>query len=277
LRGRWREGRRSVIAAIFSTVAAGAPLVACAQSGRTYDFPYHDDTSLFAGQSLAGRLYVPGAVSSGERVPLVVFLHGRNGRGVKHMWLGDPFREDLRLVLDKLLERRQAGPLLLAGPSQTRDAYSSLRLWSDFDLDDFTAAVEGTLQGRARIRRDSVVLIGHSGAGCNPDGGLARAAANGSSPAPHAIVAIDTCLDSWVAYKFSQAPADLDLWIYFQREEWPRPFQDFRQQLAEATPARALGRWKTVEVSDLYKDRHNTIVPEALARALAELFPPSGV
>src|SRR5262249_41023699 len=110
---------------------------------------------------------------------------------------------------------------------------------------------------------------------CNPEGGLARAASNATASVPRAIVAIDTCLDPWVVYKFSRAPADLDLLVYFQREEWPRPFDGFRVLLAAATPPNASGRWRTVEVSDLYADRHNAIVPEAFARVLGELFPPS--
>jgi len=257
-------------------MVTGIPLVACAQSGTTIDFAYHDETALLAGQSRAGRVYAPRPLSTGDRVPLVVFLHGLNSRPVKNMWLGDGIRDDLRVVVDRLLAKDEIAPLLLAGPSQTRDSVSSSRLWLDFDLAEFTAAVENALLGRAQVRRDAVVLVGHSGAGCNPEGGLARSAANASSALPRAIVAIDTCLDPWVAYKLSQAPAELELFVYFQRDEWPRPFQDFRLLLAEATPARALGRWKTVEVSDLYKDRHNTIVPEVLARALKELFPPSG-
>src|SRR5262249_2545812 len=119
--------------ALWITFPTWAPPSACAEGGTTFDFAYHDGTALRPGQAQAGRAYVPGAVGESARVPFVVFLHGMNSRGLKNMWLGDGVKDDLRQVVDDLLDEHRTAPLILAGPSQTRDAGSSLKLWLDFD------------------------------------------------------------------------------------------------------------------------------------------------
>ena len=50
-------------------------------------------------------------------------------------------------------------------------AASGRHMWQSFDLDDFVRAVDAAIATRAAVDRDQVFVIGHSGAGCNPDGG----------------------------------------------------------------------------------------------------------
>jgi hypothetical protein len=78
------------------------------------------------------------------------------------------------------------------------------------------------------VTRDQVFVIGHSGAGCNPDGGLLRVARAPSLVVPRGLLAIDTCMDEDSGPALGSAPESTRVWVRYQAEIWPRPVDRFR-------------------------------------------------
>ncbi len=241
-----RRGRAGLAAAraparFFVALAA---LVYPGRAGAEYRaaFPYRDAEFLMAGESNGGIVVVPdsvdpspGATAGGPRdrkTPLVVLLHGVNLDQVLHMWFGTRAYPDLAAIAARTFASGASPPYLLAAPSQTRGAASGRRMWQDFDLDDFVRAVEGSLQGHAVVDRDAVFVIGHSGAACNPDGGLLRVARATSLVVPRAILSIDTCLDEDSGAALGAAPESAKIWVRYQPLIWPRPLDRFRATFA---------------------------------------------
>lgn len=235
-------------------------------AGTTVDFGFEDGRRLLETQREGGRVYVPDDVSSSESTPLVVFLHGTNREGRLHRWMR-PGPRDLRPVVDALIAREAIVPVLLAAPSQTRDADSGRSLWSNFDLARFLDRTQGALGDRARVAPEQVIVLGHSGAGCNTAGGLLRIAAERSEITPAAIVAIDTCMSADTARFLAQADERTTRQVYWQPFTWPRDFQDFLDQVA---PRR----------TDVFREIHETgpsphydVVRPAFVAALETLLP----
>jgi len=160
---------------LLSIVLSTSFFAAPSHAGKSFDFAFHDEEYLLPRQHSGGRAYVPKQVTADAPVPLVVFLHGVNRRNRLHMWLGAG-PADLRARLDKWIAQGDLPPAVLAAPSQTRDALWPAMLWTGIELDEFVAAAEKAVAGRARISRDHVIVAGHSGAGCNADGGLLKIA-----------------------------------------------------------------------------------------------------
>jgi hypothetical protein len=73
-----------------------------------------------------------------------------------------------------------------------------------------------------------VFVLGHSGAACNPDGGLLRVARVPSLVVPRGIFAIDTCMDEDSGAALGSAPESAPVWVRYQPEIWPRPLDRFR-------------------------------------------------
>ena len=88
--------------------------------------------------------------------------------------------------------------VVVAAPSQTRDASRPWGMWQAFDLADFVQKTEAALGARAHVDRSHVVVLAHSGGGCNVHGS-ALAAASARAPVPYAVVLADTCFDRGVA------------------------------------------------------------------------------
>jgi hypothetical protein len=169
---------------------------------------------------------VPKQITADTPVPLVVFLHGVNRRNRLHMWLGAG-PADLRARFETSIARGDLPPAILAAPSQTRDALWPGTLWTGIDLDEFVAAAEKAVAGRARIARDRVIVAGHSGAGCNLEGGLLKIAADRGAIRPIGIVALDTCFDAEVGQALGRASELTQIAAYWQSVMWNRNVVDF--------------------------------------------------
>ena len=175
-----------------------------------------------------------------------------------------------RLVADGMIV-----PLLVAGPSQTRNATRPWDMWEAFDLTAFLAALEPALDAAAapRVDRSRVVLVGHSGGGCNLRGSIlssrGRAAAS-------AILAIDTCFDARVAAALRDAPPTTHVWAYWQTSSWERDVDGFRRAFLAppAAPTDAVDR-RAERAPIEGPGAHDAILPWALRRALPKLLGPA--
>jgi hypothetical protein len=148
-------------------------------------------------------------------------------------------------------------------------------LWSGIDLDEFVAAAERAVAGRARISRDHVIVAGHSGAGCNLEGGLLKIAADRGAIRPIGIVALDTCLDAEVGQALARASESTRIAAYWQSVIWNRKVVDFaigfglvRQEYPPGTDwfehVHPKGRWP-----------HDALVAPSLLQAVSVLLGPS--
>jgi hypothetical protein len=253
-------------------VAAAAVARPAAAMYRT-SFAYHDAEYLSFGESAGGALVVPSGVGAGDSVPLVVFLHGVNiGLGV-HMWLGGKTEPDLAPLVERVVAGG-APPFLLAAPSQTKGASSGRVLWKDFDLDDFVQAVDTALGARAHVDRRAVIVLGHSGAGCNPDGGLLRVARRHGTIVPRAILAIDTCLDEEVGDALGRAPSGSEVWVRWQPEIWPRPIDRFRIAFRDAAGASGRDEAVVQRVDGLGPAAHDAILLDTFTTVIPQLVAP---
>jgi pimeloyl-ACP methyl ester carboxylesterase len=251
-----------------------ASWVSSAGAGTSIEFPFNDDTLLMRPQKDGGLVYVPDSLSRGKSAPLVVFLHGINDRQGVHLWMGSPIGPfDLRTSWDTWIADGQARPALLAAPSQTRQAAAAATLWTDFDLEQFVDATDEVLGSMASVDRSRVLLVGHSGAGCNKTGGLASAIASPGGIHPLGIVAIDICMEEDSAATLALAPPEVPVAVYWQTS-WLRPFGEFRSAFDVLRgPPSARDIIQEVAIAD--RDAHNAIVKVALPRALALFLPQS--
>jgi poly(3-hydroxybutyrate) depolymerase len=175
----------------------------------------------------AGLVVVPDAVSVGARAPLVVFLHGLNQDGPLHKWMGAKGNPDVSAMLTRLQAEGKAAPFLVAAPSQTIDASKPWGMWAGFDLSDFVQKTEAALGSRAVVDRSRVVVLAHSGGGCNVHGS-ALLAASAKAPAPYAVVLADTCFDRGVAETLLKAAPSTRVHTFYQTASWEREFEPFR-------------------------------------------------
>jgi len=258
-----------LVSIVLSTLLFAPP----SRAGKTFDFKFHDEEYLLPRQHYGGRAYVPKQVDPDRPVPLVVFLHGVNRRNRLHMWLGAG-PADLRARLDRWIARGDLPPAVLAAPSQTRDALWPAMLWTGIELDEFVAAAERAVAGRARIARDLVIVAGHSGAGCNVEGGILKMAADRGAIRPIGIVALDTCLDVDVGQALGRASEATRIAAYWQSVIWRRRVVDFaigfgtvRQEYPPGNDwfehVNATGRWP-----------HDALVPPSLLEAISVLLGP---
>jgi hypothetical protein len=274
-RGR-RIARRCILAkgvAPLSVVLSTLLLAAPSRAGKSVDFEFHDEEYLYPGQHNGGRAYVPTRVNADDPLPLVVFLHGVNRLNQLHMWLG-PGPDDLRARLDNWIKRGDLPPAVLAAPSQTRDALWANTLWTGIDLDEFVAAAERAIDGRARISRDHVIVAGHSGAGCTADGGLLKIAADRGAIRPIGIVALDTCLDADVGQALARAGESTRIAAYWQSAVWNRKIADFAIGFTIARPESPPGTDWFEHVAPTGRWPHDALVAPSLAQAISVLLGP---
>lgn len=225
-------------------------------------FPYEQRRYLYSRNPAGGLAYVTAGAQSGASLPVVVFLHGMNPDELVHPWFGPPYG-DLRPVLDGLVAARKVTPLVIAAPTHTRYATGATVMWPRFDLADLLDATQAALGDSAKIDRARVVVVGHSAAGCNPNGGLFAESIRRAKPL--ALVDIDGCVDDHVVTSLGDAAATTKVRFFWQRS-WARPVRD----LATTCPACSVE-----EITDFAQaPPHDAIVPRALERALSELLPP---
>jgi len=236
-------------------------------AAETVLFPHDDEALLDAGQRRGGAAFLPsGTEAGGQPLPLVVFLHGTNASGTLHLWLGGGGR-DLRPIAESLVLSGIVPPFVLAGPSQTRSAALARRLWSGVDLARFTSDVRDALATRVVVDDKRIFLVGHSGAGCNPSGGLASSFRADERVRPAAVVAIDPCLDRGMGQAFALQSPDVPLWLYWQTDVWQR---DMIGWVAATSARSAPSQVRTL--FGLGTNPHDAIVPAAFALAVRELL-----
>lgn len=240
-------------------------------AGRHIVFPYRDAEYLWAGESNGGEAFVPDAVPAGQRVPLVVFFHGVNVDRVLHFWAGGRGEPDLTELVDRTVSNGASIPFVFAAPSQTRGAMSGLHMWQDFDLDEFVRAVDAAIGPGAEIDRDRIVLMGHSGGGCNIDGGLFRAARE-SRIAAHAILAVDTCMDEEDGVAYGNIPESTQLIVRWQPDIWPRPVEKFRAAFRVAAEQSGHRDLVMQLVSNLGPAAHEAILVDTFTSVLPQLL-----
>jgi len=260
-----RRGTRLALRLALSGVGL-LPSVAAAE---TIHFPHQDARFLYPYQRNGGAALVPDDATAEESLPLVVFLHGTNPTPELHLWFGGGGR-DLRPLARQLVRSKEVSPFVLAGPSQSKGAGLARTVWQAFDLTAFVEDVVQATATRVRIDRQRVVLVGHSGAGCNPSGGLAADFWTAGTPLPLALVAIDPCLDAKLGQAFARRPAGVPLWLSWQPALWVREPNEFAAALARDKPELRVDR--VVELPPRGPNPHEAIVPIAFESAMRELF-----
>ena len=267
LPGRLRRLRRR----IRSSTPAPAVLLtllavsAGASAGQTRFFAHDDERYLQSWQKQGGAAFIPSGVPNDRPVPVVVFLHGTNARGKLHLWFR-PRSRDVRPLVETLLAGGEVAPFILAGPSQTKASALPSTLWQEFDLARFTADLQLALAGEAVIDESRLILVGHSGAGCNPSGGLAGEYRGGGQLEPAAIVAIDPCLDDTMGSAFARRSPHIPLLVFWQTRAWPRQVEHWLSAASERPAAPA--------IRELYApgpNPHVSIVPMAIELVAREL------
>jgi pimeloyl-ACP methyl ester carboxylesterase len=248
----------------------GAPLVTAPAHAKTLYFPHLDAKFLYRFQRDGGAAVVPEqARAEGAALPLVVFLHGTNPTSETHMWLGGGGR-DLRPLAKRLIDGGEVAPFVLAAPSQTKNAGLAATVWEHFDLNAFVDDVVRATDGLVRIDRKRVVLAGHSGAGCNPRGGLASDFWSAGSPLPLALVSIDPCLDRKMGGAFARRPTEVPLLLWWQPAIWVRQPAKFQAALLRDKPEQRVDRLR--ELPPMGPNPHEAILPVAFESALRELL-----
>lgn len=241
---------------------------ASAVAAETRYFPFEDERYLWPGQHDGGAVLLPDGVDAESPAPLLVFLHGTNAAAAPHLWLGGGGR-DLRLLANRLMLEGKARPFVLAGPSQTKAAVATHTLWNDFDLGTFVDSVALATHDRVQIDRELVVLVGHSGAGCNSGGGLATDFWVGKVR-PRGLVLVDPCLDEKMGSAMARRPAVVPLTVWWQSVMWQRSPVAFWTALTADKPEQRVDRM--VELPAVGSNPHESIVPMAFERTVLELF-----
>jgi hypothetical protein len=258
---------RAFIASVVAIVPIVSLVLTCSAHARALDgttrtFPFDDAHLLLDGEHDGGLVWV-GDRAHHEGAPLVVFLHGANG-DVVHRWLGGS--GDVRPIVAAWATLPGADAPIVAGPSQTRDAHDGNGLFVDFDLDDFVDAVEAALPDGVSVDEERIIVVGHSGAGCNEDGGLVSAPSG--TIAPMALVAIDTCMDASLGDRLDDLVGDAPAWVFWE-PRWPRAISAFRATFEDERPQLR----HVVRIDPpIHAFAHGTIVEKALPLALNALL-----
>lgn len=250
-------------------LAGLALLWASSAVGETLYFPHQDARFLHRFQRNGGAAVLPDNIRENQPLLVVVFLHGTNPTSETHMWLGGGGR-DLRPLVKRLIDSGQVEPFVFAAPSQSKNAGLAATVWQDFDLNAFVEDVARATEGKARIDRKGVVLAGHSGAGCNPRGGLASDFWSAGAPLPLALVSIDPCLDRKLGEAFARRPSQVPLLLWWQPAIWVRQPTKFEAALRRDKPEQRVDRIR--ELPPTGPNPHEAILPVALEAALRELF-----
>lgn len=270
---------RLALALSLLSVATGAS--AAPPPGKTIDFDYHAlrDTRRHE-ESYTGRLYLPQAAlpSAKKPLPVLVFLHGLNGSGTRFPLMGGrthPDEPDLRETIEKMVEEKKIPPLLLGAPSTVLSAQVARGMWPGFDLDRFLANSARALQGQATMDLNSVIVVGHSAAGCNPTGGL-YSAIHGTSLHLKAAFAVDTCLFPDDAPLLARTPKETALVVTWQPFSWARPIDAFQEAFTQQpTRKGALDLFRELRPANT-PQAHNMMLPLTVEQLLPSFLAPPG-
>lgn len=207
---------------------AQAPLAPL--DGADHHFAYDGRDVGHVERAWQGRAFIHRLVAAepARPRPLVVFLHGTNEARIPYRWMGGGKEGDVRRIVSELMEAGAIEPVIVAGPSSVDpNAIVNARTsWPAFDLGRFVTLLEAQLRGVATVDRGRIIVVGHSGAGCNPKGGLATAARG--SLVPLAALSIDTCMDPEVGLALVRAPTETRVIVTWQTQGWlTRPIAQF--------------------------------------------------
>ncbi|MBW2453410.1 MAG: alpha/beta fold hydrolase [Deltaproteobacteria bacterium] len=191
--------------------------------GQTLDFVYDGRDVGHPLRAYQGRIFLPDLTKTAARsrpVPLIVFLHGTNAEAIDFRWFGGGREGDVRRIVAALVEAKQIEPVVVAAPSTTLpgaivNAHTS---WPAFDLDRFVARTIRELRGVASIDLGRVIVVGHSGAGCNPTGGLL--ATLNAVVRPMAILSVDTCMSPDTAPLLATTDHRTAVVVSYQTHSW---------------------------------------------------------
>jgi hypothetical protein len=273
----------AALAALVVTLAA-APVAGAAPDpplrGQTRDFTYDGRDVGHLERAYRGRVFVPAltAARAKERpVPLVVFIHGTNAEAIDFRWMGGGREGDVRRIVAALVENQRIEPVVVAAPSATLPAaiVNAHTSWPAFDLDRFVSRTVRELRGVARIDLARVIVVGHSGAGCNRQGGLL--ATLNAVLRPLAILSIDTCMAPDTAPLLALADRRTAVVVSWQTHSWTSRAlgafaKAFRRAVADAA-------FPTGTIRELSHQRniklpmpHDAMVPLTLNRWLPRLI-----
>jgi hypothetical protein len=212
--------------------------------GATLDYAYDARDIGRPERAWLGRAFVHSraAASPQTPLPLIVFIHGLNTDRIKYRWMGGGNEGDVRRIIADLIEEGRIPPALVAAPSSIIPAAvtNAATSWPSFDLDRFLDLTAERLAGVATIDRSRIIVAGHSGAGCNPTGGL-PAALKGKTR-PLAAISIDTCMGPSLAVELAHAHPSTNVIVSWQTLTWAkRPFTGFKAaflgEVAKAPPS----------------------------------------
>ncbi len=248
--------------------------------GATIDFAYDGRDVGHPERAHFGRVFVPARAAADPKAPrpLLVYLHGMNRDLVKYRFMGGsgPGEDDVRRIVAGLVDRGAVPPLVLAAPSSVQpEAIATAETsWPSFDLDRFLVQTLRAIGGAATIDLDRVVVAGHSGAACNPTGGLFTAMQ--AVTRPHAVVFIDTCLPGDLPGRMVRAAPTTHVIATYQTTAWDdRPFADTKRAFAREVAARPAPKGVFREIEELRPAEpmpHNAMVRLTLDRWLPRLL-----
>ncbi|WP_437967137.1 hypothetical protein WMF04_47600 [Sorangium sp. So ce260] len=231
-------------------------------------------------QRWLGRAFVHrlSAADPARPLPVLVFLHGTNEAKIKHRWMGGGQEGDVRRIAAQLMEAGQIPPIVVAAPSAVLPAAVAVARtsWPAFDLDAFLDATAARLRGVATLDRTRVIVAGHSGGGCNREGGIATAL-RASTPV-HAALVIDTCMDVDIALPLARSSRATHVVVSWQTMTWARrPISDFRRAFQRGVEAHPAAPGVLRELEQLQPTEpmpHDAMVPLVLRRWLPPLLSP---
>lgn len=245
---------------------------------REVEFPFDDALRLLPRETHAGKAWRSrGLPTDGSAVPLVIFVHGIIFDGQRHHWLttdrNGPW--DARPFMSELVDSGAVTPLVVAVPSQTRDATDPGKLFIGLDFDAFVGAVDQALAPYQRVDRARIVVVGHSGSACDPSS-AALASLHAKTFVPRALLAIDGCLAPSNARLLASTDAARDVIVAYQQQIWvERPFDEFRatwERELERTWPRGLRVLERLEPAS--DNAHLAIVEQTARRWLPSILPP---
>ena len=249
--------------------------------GVSYEYPYDGADVGHKERAWLGRAFVHSSLATvpAKAAPILVFLHGMNTELIKYRWMGGGQEGDVRRIVAELMEEGSVTPMIVAAPSTIDPvtASNAVLLWPAFDLDAFLDRTAARLDGLVTIDRSRVIIVGHSGAGCNIRGGLATALR--AKTVPFADLVVDTCMATDFAKDLAHAPPATNVIVSWQSISWAdRLFDDFRhvfkRELKKAAPPLEGVLREFAYEQPTQGSAHDAMVSLTLRRWLPKLVPP---
>jgi pimeloyl-ACP methyl ester carboxylesterase len=248
--------------------------------GTTIDYDYDGRDVGHNERRWFGRAFVhsKAAALTGQALPIVVFIHGNNSEAIKFRWMGGGSEGDVRRIVSEMMEAGSIPPVIVAAPSSV-DPYfmtQATTTWPAFDLDVFLDKTIEHLGASATVDRGRVIVVGHSGGGCNIKGGLNTAAHAKGTPVLAAL-SIDTCMMLDLAKDLAHVRPTTNVIVSWQTISWPeRDFGGFKlvfnREAKKAPPAPGVLR-ELDYVQPTVPSAHDALVGITLRRWLPQLLP----